>query len=89
MDLEHPIEIKEGLKKIFKSDIEFSEYIENLALSQRATVLDTLIMFCEENGVEPERIRTMVSQSLRDKLRVNFVDRGLLKAESSLDSFFN
>lgn len=81
------MEIKKDLK-LFKSDIEFSEFIELLASERKASVLETTLSFCDENGVEPEQLKTMISQSLRDKLRENFRERGMLKAESSLDSFF-
>ena len=46
--------------------------------------MEALIKFCEDNMVEPSEIKNLISKSLKDKLKTNFQDIGLLVKEAEL-----
>ena len=70
--------------KLFKNSNEFSQFIEQTALNNKQTYVDTIIEFCEENSLEPSDLTNLISKSLKDKLEVDFGSRGMLKKAPSL-----
>lgn len=47
--------------------------------------MDALLKFCEDNSVDPIEIKGLVTKSLKDKLRSNFKDIGLIEKEAELE----
>lgn len=80
--------VKMSENKIFKEASEFSQFIETKAFQDNVTCLEALVEFIEDKEVDIERIKNLISPSLRDKLRENFIDRGMLRPEQTLDDFF-
>ena len=74
--------------KIFKEASEFSQYIELKAYKDDVTCLDALVEFINDRDIDVEKIKNLVSPSLRDKLRENFIERGMLRPEQTLNDFF-
>lgn len=72
---------------LFKNSIEFSQYIEETAFKNKQTVLETLINFMDEHGVEPEEFKKLISNSLRDQLAEDFKLIGKLKSNATLNDF--
>lgn len=72
---------------LFKNSIEFSQYIEETAFKNKQTVLETLINFMDEYGVEPEEFKKLISNSLRDQLAEDFKLIGKLKPNTTLNDF--
>ena len=70
--------------KLFKNSNEFSQFIEQTALNNKQTYVDTIIEFCEQNSLEPSDLANLISKSLKDKLEVDFGSRGMLKKSPSL-----
>ena len=73
---------------LFDSSVDFSQYVENQAYANRSTVLETLLKIIDEYDFDIEKIKPMISNSLRDKLKVEFMEKGMIKRESSLLDFF-
>ena len=73
--------------KLFKTSIEFSQYIEETAFKNKQTVLETLINFMDEYGVEPEEFKKLISNSLKDQLAEDFKLIGKLKQNATLNDF--
>lgn len=71
-------------KKIFKTANDFSYFIEQKAIENREECFTILLEFCENNDVEYEKIGDMVNTQLREKLRLEFADMGMLSKPSSL-----
>lgn len=76
-------------KPFFGSAVEFSQHIETRAKTDKSTVLEALVAFIEEHEIEPEKIKSLVSDSLRNKLKTDFIELGMLKKESSLSEMFS
>lgn len=76
------------IKTFFSGPSEFSIYIETQAIESGESVLDTLLEYMAETGVDAQRIKHLLSPPLIEKLRADFVERGMLKGESAtLDKF--
>ena len=74
-------------KRVFESDLDFSQYIEKEAIEKNSNVLDVLIDFIEENMIDPEKIKPLIAESLKQKLKIEFIDRGMLQGSPSLGKF--
>ena len=75
-------------KPVFSTAVEFSQYIETRAKADRATVLETLVTFIEEYEIEPAKVKNLISDSLRNKLRMDYIDLGMLRREKTLSDLF-
>ena len=71
----------------FKSDVEFSQYIETKSILENQTPLETLVEFMEERDCEPEQLKNLISESLRAKLEHCFIENGMLRSGASLGEF--
>jgi hypothetical protein len=49
----------------------FSQAVENLANTQSITHLEALVQYCEENGVESDIVKKLITPPLKAKLRVD------------------
>lgn len=78
---------EERPKLFFTSAVDFSLYIETRAKAEGESLIDTLIAFCDEYNIDVSRIKNLISKSLYDKLRNEFVEKGMIQEEETLDSF--
>jgi hypothetical protein len=68
-----------------KSEIqEFSEAIMNLAEESKESIVDTIVSYCEKNGLEIDIASTLVSSSLKAKIREEAQELNLLKKTAKL-----
>jgi len=51
--------------------IKFSQAVEALANNQNITHLEALVQYCEENDVESELVKKLITPSLKAKLKVD------------------
>lgn len=70
---------------LFESASEFSLHIESLANDKEIDLIDTILLYCESNFLEPEDIRDLINKSLKDKIEVEFSELNYLPKYSSLD----
>lgn len=61
-----------------------SKKIERIALEENLSFIDACLHYCEETGMEPEDLAKMINQSLREKMRVEAVQKNYLKPEGTL-----
>ena len=78
---------EERPKLFFASAVDFSLYIETRAKKEGESLINTLITFCDEYNIDVSRIKNLISKSLYDKLRNEFVEKGMIQEEETLDSF--
>lgn len=78
---------EERPKLFFNSAVDFSLYIENRARAEGDSLIETLIAFCDEYNIDVTRIKNLISKSLYDKLKNEFVERGMIQEGETLDSF--
>ena len=60
---------------------EFTEQVEKLLIRGGTDVMGAIVKICEDNKLEPESAKRLISQPLKDKLeaeaqRLNMVNRG-------------
>lgn len=70
---------------MFENANDFSLYIETTALGKSITVLDAILMYCEDNVLDPYDIRNLVNESLKSKLELCFIDMNYLPKQSLLE----
>ena len=58
--------------------VEFSLFIETLAIKRRTTLMDTILEFCEEYYIDPIEIISQISKSLKDKIEIELIEEGKL-----------
>lgn len=68
---------------------QFSIHIEELAIKKNLTLLEAIILFCEENYIDVIEVVPLIGPTLRDKLQQNYQDLGLLPIQETLESFFS
>lgn len=70
---------------LFETSSEFSLYIESLADDKEIGLVDTILMYCENNFIEPEDISSLINRSLKDKLEMEFQELKYLPKTSTLE----
>ena len=70
---------------LFENANEFSQHIETLANSKKMGLVDTIVMYCEDNYIKPNEISKLINKSLKDKLEMEFQEMNFLPKTSTLD----
>lgn len=66
---------------MFKTQNDFSLYIEKLVQADKSlTYVDAVIKYCDDNDIEFEDIKSLVSRTLKNKLKKNYIDMNYLKS---------
>lgn len=71
--------------KIFKNNNEFALYIENLVIEKKITHMDAVLLYCEQNFIDPEDISKLINKNLKQKIEMNMIDQNYLPKKGSLD----
>jgi hypothetical protein len=71
--------------KIFKNHNEFALYIENIVIEKKMTHMDAVLLYCEQNFIDPEDISKLINKNLKQKIEMNMIDQNYLPKKGSLD----
>ena len=63
---------------------EFSLKIEKLAREKRCSLMDAILEFCKEKDLDPGTVGSLVSKSLKEKIKAEAVTLKLLKGSASM-----
>lgn len=63
---------------------EFSEKITKLAMESGDSIMDTIVTYCEETGLEIDVASTLISSALKAKIREEAQELNLLKKTARL-----
>jgi len=63
---------------------EFSQKIERLTKEKRCSLMDAILEFCKENDLDPGTVGSMVSKSLKEKIKADAIELKLLKGSASM-----
>lgn len=67
-----------------KTEIEeFSNTIISLASENDDSIMDTIVEYCERNGLEVDVASTLISSFLKSKIRAEAEELNLLKKKST------
>ena len=58
---------------------EFSLTIENIVKEKKISHMDAVIWYCEQNGLDPSQVSSLISKSLKEKIQVEATDLNMLK----------
>jgi len=58
---------------------EFSLNIENLVKEKKCSHMDAVILYCEENEVDPGTVKNLISKSLKEKIKLEATNKRMLK----------
>jgi uncharacterized protein YdhG (YjbR/CyaY superfamily) len=67
----------------FLTDTTFQLQIEEL-VKEGYTYLEAIIQFCEENDLEFEDVKKLMTTNLKDKVKLDAMREGYMKQESML-----
>lgn len=71
--------------KMFKNTNEFSLFIESLVAEKRISHMDAVLLYCEQNFIDPEDISGMINKNLKQKIERNMIELNYLPKKGSLD----
>ena len=75
----------ERLKLMFEDSGSFSLYIEQIVKDKKCSHLDAVLKYCEENYIDPQDIKSLISKSLKQKIEANFIEMNFLPKQAKLD----
>lgn len=70
---------------IFRNPTEFSLYIEMAAVKEERTCTDVILQYCDIRDLDPEDISKLISVSLREKIKIEMQELGLLRKTARLE----
>jgi hypothetical protein len=68
----------------FTSSTEFSIHIEKEAIKRKIGCFEALLEYCEQKGIEPVAVATMITSSLKAKIQAEAEEMNLLKKTAKL-----
>jgi hypothetical protein len=69
------------ITKEFPDANAFSMFIEERAIREGMTLVDTIIAYCEEKDIDVEVSAKLVTKSLKEKLAVEFEELNMMRRE--------
>lgn len=69
---------------MFKNANEFSLHIEQIAITNSISHIDSILEYCEKNEIDPKDISGLISQSLREKLEMEYESLNYLPRKARL-----
>ena len=63
---------------------EFSQKIESLSKQKRCSYMDAILYFCKEKELDPGTVGSLISKSLKEKIKAEAIDLKLLKGSASM-----
>jgi len=62
----------------------FSLEIENIAKEKKISHMEAVLWFCNEQGIEPDTVGTLISKSLKEKIEANARELNFLPRQAQL-----
>ena len=60
----------------------FTNSVEELVINKRLSYIDAIVHFCQENHLEPESVKGLITPPLKEKIKAEAVSLRFLKDES-------
>ena len=58
---------------------EFSLTIENIVKEKKISHMDAVILYCEQNNLDPSQVSSLISKSLKEKIQLEATNLRMLK----------
>lgn len=69
------------ITKEFASAEAFSMYIEDRAITEGESLIDTILEYCDDRDIDVDVTARLVTKSLKEKLALEFEERNMLRVE--------
>lgn len=69
---------------MFLNAVRFQEIVEELVRLKQINYLEAVLMYCQENELELEDVGSLITVDLKDKIKVDAMNEGLMKKEARL-----
>jgi hypothetical protein len=69
---------------MFLNERSLEDKVEEIVLTKRLSHIDALISFCSTNELEFEDIAKLITPNLKDKIKMNAEEDGLMKRSARL-----
>ena len=60
----------------------FTNSVEELVIQKNLTYIDAIVHFCQENHLEPDSVKGLITPPLKEKIKAEAVSLRFLKDES-------
>lgn len=70
---------------MFDTAISFAMNIESMCENNRINHLEAVLLYCEENQLEPDEIKHLISSTLKEKIEQNLIDINLMPRKPKLN----
>ena len=61
----------------------FTNSVEELVIQKQLSYIDALIYFCQQNHLEPDSVKGLITPPLKEKIKAEAVSLRFLKNESN------
>lgn len=70
---------------LFNSASDFSHFIEQTAYKTGKTCTQAILDYCDSKDMEPSDVAKLIGPSLRGKIQLEMIEKGLLPEHNTLD----
>ena len=57
----------------------FTRAVEELVIEKKLNYIDAIVYFCQENHIEPESVKGLITPPLKEKIRAEAIGLRVLK----------
>ena len=57
----------------------FTTSVEELVIEKKLSYIDAIVYFCQENHIEPESVKGLITPPLKEKIRAEAIGLRVLK----------
>ena len=62
----------------------FSLEIENIVKEKKITHMDAVLWYCQQNGIEPDKVSSLITKALKEKIENNARELNFLPKTAQL-----
>lgn len=78
----------ETFEQITSDSVSFSMFVQYYAMKNSLNILDSILKIEEEYGIDPEKIKDLLTNNIKGLLEEDFIESGLIKKQNTLKDFF-
>ena len=72
------------VKEPVKTPKVFSLEIENIVKEKKITHMDAVLWYCQQNGIEPDKVSSLITKALKEKIENNARELNFLPKTAQL-----
>ena len=78
------MEVKEPVQEVVQTPKVFSLEIENIVKEKKITHMDAVLFYCYKNGIEPDKVSSLITKALKEKIENNARELNFLPKTAQL-----